>query len=323
MRIGGNLKGQSRLQAFLPRSARAIDLIVETCDGGGVPQTFKFVVQSEDAGLRLDQLMARRIPGLSRTAARRVLQEGGVFVGKRRVKVASRAVNPGEVVSASWTTSRQEEEQSDAAPELPVVFEDNDLIVIDKPSGVLSAPSQTSDRRSALTYLGRDLRRELYLVHRLDRGTSGLMAFAKTKEAARSLSLRFQDHDLERRYLALVQGVPSQTPFAVEEPIDGKSAHTTFTVRETYAGVSLIEAELSTGRTHQVRRHALFVGHPVLGDRLYRLPGPIFQPMAPRLMLHAFVLCLGHPRTDETLRFESPAPQAFRSYIERLPPQII
>jgi 23S rRNA pseudouridine1911/1915/1917 synthase len=287
-----------------------------------VTQTYRFLVSTEDAGLRLDQLIARHVPGLSRNLARRILADGGVFVGKNRIKVASRMVAIGEKIEVHWLSEGQAE--LDAAPvPMPVVYEDAHLVVIDKPEGVLSAPSQVSDRNNALKYLSQERGHELFLVHRLDRATSGLLAFAKTKEAARELSLKFQNHDLERGYLALVVGAPPSSQLTLDAPLDGRSAETAFSLRERLGPISLLEARLVTGRTHQVRRHALSMGTAIVGDRMYRPTDAPALPRSPRLMLHAYLLGIAHPTTGEPLRFELALPDAFNTYIQELPSQIL
>jgi 23S rRNA pseudouridine1911/1915/1917 synthase len=236
--------------------------------------------------------------------------------------VASRSVAVGEKVEVHWLGESQAD--LDLAPvPMPVVFEDAALVVIDKPEGVLSAPSQVSDRNNALKYLSAERSQELFLVHRLDRATSGLLAFAKTQEAARALSLKFQTHDLERGYLALVIGTPPAEDLTIDVPLDGRSAETRFHLQERHGPVSRVEARLVTGRTHQVRRHALSMGTPIVGDRMYRPIDPPAVPKSSRLMLHAYLLGIAHPTSGEALRFEMPAPEAFHTYIRDLPSQII
>jgi 23S rRNA pseudouridine1911/1915/1917 synthase len=284
-----------------------------------VTQKFQFVVGQEDRGLRLDQVLAKRVPHLSRNAARKVLSDGGVFVGKNRVKVASRAVEPGQKISVSWLEG--EAQKLGERPEIPIVHEDDEVLVIDKPEGLLSAPSQVSDRNNALRYLSDDRSAELFLVHRLDRPTSGLMLFAKTKSAAHDLSVKFQAHDVERCYKTVVWGTPISSPLLVDEPIDGRPAKTTFTLVETWGQFSLLEANLSTGRTHQVRRHALAMGHPILGDRVYRGETAGSSARETRLMLHAYVLGFRHPASQSPMRFMSPPPADFYTHIRPEPPQ--
>lgn len=269
--------------------------------------------------MRLDQLLARHVPGMSRAAARRVLTEGGVFVGKKRVKVASKELRVGEQVSAHFLNGMASTANQEWA--LPIVFEDEHLIVIDKPSGLLAAPNQVSDQNNALRLLSQKVSADLLLVHRLDQATSGLLLFAKTREAAARMSVLFQRHDLERRYIALVQGSLGAQQVEVSEPLDGRPANTSFQVLESRDGVTCVEALLTTGRTHQVRRHALSLGNPIVGDRRYA-PGPLATAPRPRrLMLHAAVLGFVHPYTGQALRLTSERPQEFDAFIHRMNPQ--
>lgn len=280
-----------------------------------------FRVNPEDVGLRLDQLLARRVPGMSRTAARRVLAAGGVFIDKKRVKVASRTALAGQNVTVSQLTETERLVSQELASQIQTVFEDPHLVVIDKPSGLLTAPSDVSDQNNALAFLQAGRNTQLYLVHRLDRLTSGLLVFAKDLPTTRALSLAFQHHDLERRYLALLHGRPSESNLTVEEPLDGRAARTYFNERQRFLEATLMAAKLDTGRTHQVRRHADFLGCPIVGDPLYRPEGPTALPPCPRLLLHAEVLGFAHPASGAQLSFESPLPPLFSNYIARLPPQ--
>lgn len=281
----------------------------------------KFRVNPDDAGLRLDQLLARRVPGMSRTTARRVLAEGGVFVDRKRVKVASRTAAVGQNVTVSQITTTERLVSQELASQIQIVFEDPHLVVIDKPSGLLTAPSEVSDQNNALAFLKTERQTELYLIHRLDRLTSGLLVFGKDLEATRALNVAFQNHDLERRYLALLRGTLREPSLWVDEPLDGRAARTHFAERQKFVAATLVEAKLETGRTHQVRRHADFLGCPIVGDPLYRPSGPSTLPGCPRLLLHAHGLSFVHPISRVQLSFEAAQPIAFSSYIERLSPQ--
>jgi 23S rRNA pseudouridine1911/1915/1917 synthase len=154
----------------------------------------------------------------------------------------------------------------------------------------------------------------LHLVHRLDTETSGLLVVAKTADAAHRLSELFRAHDLERIYRAAVFG-DLQDAQTVDEPIEGRPARTIFTTVERSAGVTLTEARLKTGRTHQIRVHALHMGHAVMGDRRY---GHRTDHDPPRLALHARVLGFRHPTTDQLMRFEREWPADLRDWWQGL-----
>jgi len=269
----------------------------------------RFEVSSEDEGVRLDQVLARRIPGLSRRKARDLIDLGGVFVDRARVKVASRPLRAGQVVEAVLGGALERARDPEPVPEPVVVFEDADLVVADKPAGLVTAPTPESDRGNLLDALGRRPGAgPVWLVHRIDRMTSGLLVFARTPEANRALGDRFARHDVEREYVAVVAGelAGDQT---IDRPIAGKRAVTHVRVVERLAGATMIRARLETGRTHQIRLHLAGLGHPVLGDHQHGgETARRFAPRPPRMALHAAVLGFAHPRTGEPLRFESPLP---------------
>jgi 23S rRNA pseudouridine1911/1915/1917 synthase len=279
----------------------------------------RFEVSSEDEGVRLDQVLARRIPGLSRRKARDLIDLGGVFVDRARVKVASRPLRAGQVVEAVLGGALERAREEAPPPVYQIVFEDADLVVVDKPPGLVTAPTPESDRGNLLDALGRRPGAgPVWLVHRIDRMTSGLLVFARTPEANRALGDRFAAHDVEREYVAVVAGeVPGDV--TIDRPIAGKRAVTHVRVVERLAGATLIRARLETGRTHQIRLHLAGLGHPVLGDHQHG--GEVarrFSPRPPRMALHAAVLGIAHPRTGEPFRWESPLPADLQGWLASL-----
>jgi 23S rRNA pseudouridine1911/1915/1917 synthase len=290
--------------------------------------TVNFTVSAQEAGLRLDQLLAVRVPGLSRRRARVLIDLGGVFVDRRRVKIASRPMQPNEEVVAhlSGALSRAENRTGEAArsaeesrlPPFGIVHEDEDVVVVDKPAGLLTAPTPESDRSNLLSLLSRrgEQRQDVKLVHRLDLPTSGLLIFAKTDLALKALSERFRSHDLERVYLAVVAGMFPPRIQIIDQPIERRPARTRVELLERLGTrASLLRFTLETGRTHQIRLHGRALGHPVLGDTVYGQPTS-FDP--PRLALHATRLALPHPRTGAPLAFESPWPPDLAPWLEGL-----
>jgi len=286
----------------------------------------RFVVGDAEAGLRLDQALAARVPGLSRRQARVLLDIGGVFVDGRRVKVAGRPVRAGEKIvahlggaldRATPKTGRDARARDEARlPAHTLVFEDEDVVVVDKPAGLLTAPTPESDRNNLASLLAR---REggapVHVVHRIDLETSGLLVFAKTEDANRVLSERFRTHDLERAYLAVVAGAFPDGTHVIERPVGGKRAVTHVAVEERLgARATLLRCRLETGRTHQIRLHAQAEGHPVLGDPRYG--GAPFLPRPPRMALHATLLAFVHPRTGAPLSFTSPWPPDLAAWLE-------
>lgn len=293
---------------------------MSTADDLRSARRHRFVVEAADAGLRLDQLLARHVPGLSRGAARTLLAIGGVFVDRSRVRIASRVPPPGAVVEA-WiggALGRARGGRRAAVPEPRVVFVDEHVVVVDKPAGMLSAPTPEGDRGS----LGDVLRRSVLpgstpmVVHRLDLMTSGLVVLALSEVANRELSARFRVHDVEREYLAAVAGRPTRESFALDAPIDGRRALTFVRCERALGpGATLIRARLETGRTHQIRIHLAGLGHPVLGDRAHGTRSDLDPP---RMALHATVLGFVHPVDGRSLRFESPWPEDLAPWIAAL-----
>ena len=278
----------------------------------------QFTVATDETGLRLDQVVPKRIAGLSRRKARAVIDEGGVFVDKTRVKLAGRPVRAGQVIKININSTV---ERTEPPPAPRIVFTDDQVIIADKPAGLVTAPTPESDRGDLLDQLGKQFG-EVYLVHRIDLPTSGLLVFARTRAANKALGDAFKVHDVEREYRAIVAGsISAQT---IDRPVDGKRAVTHVGVIEALEDATLVSARLETGRTHQIRVHLAGLGHPVLGDTHHGGErSRTFVPKCPRLALHAAVLGFRHPATGAPVRFESPLPDELARYLARLrrPPE--
>jgi 23S rRNA pseudouridine1911/1915/1917 synthase len=250
---------------------------------------------------------------LSRRKARAVIDIGGVFVDRARVKVAGRPVRAGQLIEVNVGSAI---ERSVPPLEPEIVFADDSVIVADKPAGLVTAPTPESDRGDLLDQLS-DRYGEVYLVHRLDLPTSGLLVFARTRDANKRLGDAFVRHDVDREYRAVAVG--EVAPGTVDRPIGGKRAVTHLGVIEPLVGATLVSARLETGRSHQIRIHLAGLEHPVAGDHQHG--GELsrtFVPRAPRLALHAAMLGFTHPATGERVRFERPIPADLASWIERL-----
>lgn len=280
-----------------------------------VTRRHRFVTNLQDAGLRLDQLIARHAPGVSRGLARRAISSGCVFVDRKRVKVASRAPRAGQEVTIHWGALAGDDARvREADPSTPpaVLAETDDYLVIDKPSGLFSAPTPEGDRSDVLFHL-RDYG-DLHLVHRLDRPTSGLMVVARTPASARLLGEQLQRKTLGRRYVAILAGTLPRTELRVEEPIAGRPAVTRFQLLEQKKEAALVVAELETGRTHQIRIHAEGLGCPVAGDSKYgRAARQRLSTRSPRLALHARDLWF-EASSGEMVSFHSPVPGDLLDY---------
>jgi len=272
----------------------------------------RFEVGPDEDGLRLDQVIPRHVAGLSRRKARAVIDAGGVFVERARVKVASRPVRAGQAIEVNIGGALDRP----APPAPAIVHVDEHVIIADKPAGLVTAPTPESDRGDLLDQLAGRYG-EVYLVHRIDLPTSGLLVFARTREANRRLGDAFVAHDVDREYLAVAVGaVRAQT---IDRPIDGRRAVTHVEPAEALAGATLVRVRLETGRTHQIRIHLAGDGHPIAGDTQHGGEvGRTFVPRPPRLALHAAVLGFTHPATGARVRFTSPWPEDLAAWIARL-----
>jgi 23S rRNA pseudouridine1911/1915/1917 synthase len=289
-------------------------------------RTTRFTVGAEDAGLRLDQIMPKHVAGLSRRKARAVIDVGGVFVDRTRVKMAGRTLRAGQVVEVTIGGALDAPSTTGVGgdgldPRL--VFVDDHVIVVDKPAGLVTAPTPESDRGDLLDRLARS-HGEVYLVHRIDLPTSGLLVFARTRDANKTLGDAFVRHDIDREYRAVAIGhVAAQT---IDRPVGDRRAVTHVEPLELLPGLAgmdapatLLAARLETGRTHQIRLHLAGLGHPVAGDHQHGGRAErTFIPKCPRLALHAAILGFAHPATGERVRFESPLPDELARWIERL-----
>lgn len=273
-----------------------------------------FAVAPEDQGLRLDQVLPRHVEGLSRRKARAVIDTGGVFVDRTRVKIAGRIVRPGQTIEVTIGGALT------AAPPPPprIVFVDEHLIIADKPAGLVTAPTPESDRGDLLDQLSQQFG-EVYLVHRIDLPTSGLLVFARTRDANKRLGEAFVAHAIDREYRAVALGeVAAQS---IDRAIEGRRAVTHVEPLEALADATLLRVRLETGRTHQIRIHLAGLGHPIAGDPQHGGErSRTFVPRAPRLALHAAVLGFAHPATGEQVRFESELPGELAAWVERLRP---
>lgn len=287
-----------------------------------------------ERGLRLDQFLAAATT-LSRRAGRRLIDEGSVRRNGQPARVQSRMVDVADVINISRPAVEIGATERPTV-ELPtILFEDDWVLAADKPSGILSQPSESSDDAGLafdqIVLLGiaaRDGHRPfLRLVHRLDRLTSGVVLFGRTPDAMRPLTVAWASGTVDRRYLAVVEGHPPFDVKEVDRPIDrdpehewrfvagpgGRPAHTSIRVVDRLpTGLALLECRLLTGRTHQVRVHLAAIGHPVAGDSLY---GGRRSNEAVRPLLHATFLSFPHPRSDERCTLVCPPPADFDSFL--------
>jgi len=315
-------------------------------------ERFEISAGAEDKGARLDRFLADRIKELSRTRLKALILEGEVEVSGRTVRDPEYRVNAGDEITLEVPEAEPAKPAGEKIP-LDIVYEDKDVIVIDKPAGLVVHPAAGNRSgtlvNALIAHCGASLsgiggEKRPGIVHRLDKDTSGLLVVAKNDKAHRSLSAQFADHgrtgDLSRGYLAFAWNVPKPERGTIDAPIardphsrvkmavrkGGKEAVTHYEVLRKYLGAdekpvaSMIECELETGRTHQIRVHLARAGHPLLGDGVY---GAGFQSKAVllpqkaqaaltalnRQALHAFRLAFSHPATGKLLSFESKLPK--------------
>jgi 23S rRNA pseudouridine1911/1915/1917 synthase len=274
-----------------------------------------FEVAGDETGLRLDQVIPKHVTGLSRRKARAVIDLGGVFVDKTRVKIAGRTVRAGQRIEVNVGGALDNPKES---PPPKIVHVDDHVIVVDKPAGLVTAPTPESDRGDVLDQLAQKFG-EVYLVHRIDLPTSGLLVFARTRDANKKLGDAFKVHDVEREYRAVAVGEVSEQ--TIDRPIDGRRAVTHVRPVEPLSGATLLSVRLETGRTHQIRIHLAGIARPVAGDRTHggeteRLFSLDKRP--PRLALHARLLGFVHPATGQRVTFESELPDDLARWIDSL-----
>jgi len=280
-------------------------------------------VTPEEAGKRADVIVAR-LSGAPRSLVAEAVKRGDVRVNGMAVK-ASHPLELGDVLEYD-VAARTPLVATPEAIDIPIVYEDDDIVVVDKPAGMVTHPAHGATSGTLVNALlahigtlpGDPLRPGL--VHRLDRDTSGLMVVAKTSEALSALGIAMKARDIKREYLGLVHGVPEHTRGTIDGPIgrdphnrlkyaivgDGKPAITHYEIREVFSKNAELLFRLETGRTHQIRVHLAAMGHPIVNDPIYGREEARFG--LPGQALHAWRLAFRHPRTDREMQFEADPP---------------
>ena len=296
------------------------------------------LLRADRDGERADQFIARLVPELTRSAAQRLLEEGAGALAGRPVKKNYKTA-PGDVLAVALP----EPEPVDAVPQdipLDVVYEDGDVIVVNKPVGMVVHPAAGHPDGTLVNALLYHCGESLSgingalrpgIVHRIDRDTSGLLIAAKNDFAHQALAEQLQDHSLYREYEAVCVGTLREDAGTVDAPIgrhpverkkmavdrkNGRPAVTHWQVLERYPGHTHIRCRLETGRTHQIRVHMASIGHPLLGDTVYGAKKPV--PGLAGQCLHARRLSFIHPRTGERVTVECPLPDYFTQVLARL-----
>lgn len=304
---------------------------------GGNPQPVTLVVPEERQGLRLDRFLADCGRGWSRAQAARWIEQGHVLRNGHPAKPAQ-LLKVGDVIRVTPPPLQPSLLSPQDIP-LDILFEDDHMIVINKPPGLVIHPAAGNPDGTLVNALLAHCRtlsgvggvERPGIVHRLDKDTSGVLVVAKSDAAHRSLSLAFRWRTTDKRYLAVVYGLPKGQEGVVDRPIarhpgdrkrmavvsGGRPARTLWWVRERFAGTALLECRLITGRTHQVRVHLAHIGHALVGDPIYggRQWRALAHPRVaaacrtfPRQALHAWRLTVAHPASGEIMTFEAPLP---------------
>jgi 23S rRNA pseudouridine1911/1915/1917 synthase len=314
------------------------------------PQRFELVVEAEHDGLRLDRVLAHEMPGHSRSQVQRLIDDGQVSVPRVKTAKANTALREGDVVTVTLPEPVAATPAAEALP-LEVLYQDEDVVVVNKPAGMVVHPAAGHDSGTlvnALLHHITDLsgvggERRPGIVHRLDKGTSGVMVVAKHDAAHQELARQFHDREVEKEYVALVWGLVQQRK-RIDIPIGrdpvhrekistrarrARSAVTRVTWAQHVPGLSLLRVVIATGRTHQIRVHLNAIGHPIVGDALYggvhrRVPHELRAVQRlERPFLHAERLAFAQPRSGERLTFSAPLPQDLRTVLEEIEPVLL
>jgi 23S rRNA pseudouridine1911/1915/1917 synthase len=300
-------------------------------------ELFQLVVEAEDEGLRLDRFAADQVADLSRSYARQLIEDAHIRINGKDARPSS-VVRAGDVVTIVRPVAQPTDLVAQAIP-LDVVYEDGDVVVIDKPAGMVVHPAPGHLDGTLVNALlarypditvGGDLRPGI--VHRLDRDTSGLLVVARNDAARHHLQEQQQARTMRKAYLVVVEGRFKEPEGVIDAPLarhptdrlrqavtrDGRAARTHWAVLEDLGDYTLLEARLETGRTHQIRVHFAYKSRPVLGDPLYGPKKPRSTFGLARQFLHAYRLGFALPSSGQWAEFESPLPADLQAALEKL-----
>ena len=309
-------------------------------------RTETFTVEKSLPGERLDVFLREKFPAVSRSTMQRLVEQGHVHVNGKAVK-PTHTPRAGELVEIHWPEARPAAAQPEEIP-LAVLFEDESLLVLNKPAGIVVHPAAGHEEHTLVNALLHHCQGSLSgiggvarpgIVHRLDKETSGCLVVAKNDETHLALSEQFSRRVVKKIYYAIlcgelprdsgeIQAAIARHPthrkrMAVRDDGDSRAAHTSWRVLARLKSATLVEAQIHTGRTHQIRVHFQFIGYPVAGDEVYGAKAnqrlkELVNYAAPRVLLHAKELSFVHPRTGKALTFAAPLPDDFKHALKLL-----
>lgn len=297
----------------------------------------KFVVEIEQVGKRLDLFVISVIKDLSRMNAKRLIEDGNVQVNSKKSKVSYKVQN-GDIIEIHIPEAKQLDLKAQEIP-IEVVYEDSDIIVVNKPKGLVVHPANgnwdgtlvnaiMAICKDSLSGIGGEVRPGI--VHRLDKDTSGLLIIAKNDKAHINMSNEIKNREVKKVYIALVRGIVAENEATINMPIgrsnkdrkkmavvkNGKEAITHFKVIKRFDKYTLLEVKIDTGRTHQIRVHLSEIGHPVVGDEIYSNGKNEFGVHGQ--LLHAKSLDFKHPITGKDMHLEAELPEEFKNILKKL-----
>ena len=299
--------------------------------------TFHYTISDSFSGTRLDRYLVEALcDRYSRSQISLSIKTGTILVNERPAKAGLR-LKSGDYISGRVAPAEPDAEPAPQAIDFGVLYEDESLIVVDKPPGLVVHPGSGNRestlvngllyRYTELASVGEEQRPGI--VHRLDKDTSGILLVARTQAAQRKLISGFKNREVGKQYLALIHGIPVDDSGRIVAPIGrhpvnrqkmavlrqgGKFAASSWKIKQRYGGHCLLEVDIETGRTHQIRVHLASIGHPVAGDSLYGANRS--NLMFPRQMLHAWRLRFTHPDTGMEMEIEAPLPEDFKLIVE-------
>lgn len=298
---------------------------------------YKYIVKNEDKGKRLDRYVTEQNAEITRTAVQRLIDEKNILVNGKEQKVSYK-VNENDVVEVEIPEPKKIEIKAEDIP-IEVIYEDSDIVVVNKPKGMVVHPGNgnldgtlvnaiMAKCGDSLSGIGGEIRPGI--VHRIDKDTSGLLIVAKNDKAHVNLSEQIKAHKVKKTYIALVRGVVRENEATIDMPIgrsktdrkkmavckDGKNAVTHIKVLKRWEHYTLLQVNIETGRTHQIRVHLSYIGYPIIGDYTYSNGKNEFGVVGQ--CLHAQKLEFKHPTTNKIMELEAPLPEYFQEIIQKL-----